>query len=153
MHKIVAQALLQKNLTIAIAESCTGGLVSSSLTDTPGSSKYFILGIIAYANKAKIKILNVSEETIVKHGAVSKETALELANNVRHLAKTNIGLGITGIAGPGGGEHLKPVGTVFIAVAIGHRLYFKKFIFKGNRLKIKKSAAQAALKLLHECLD
>lgn len=153
MQKIIAEALTEKKLTIAVAESCTGGLISSSLTNIPGSSKYFMFGIVAYSNDVKIRILHVLEETILKHGAVSKETALEMANNVRHLAKTNIGLGITGIAGPSGGEPLKPVGTVFISVAVGHRLYFKKFIFKGGRLKIRKAATEAALKILFECVE
>lgn len=152
MSKIIAKILTEKNLTISVAESCTGGLISSALTDIPGSSKYFILGVIAYSNDMKIKLLNVLEETILKHGAVSKETALEMANNIRHLGKTNIGIGITGIAGPEGGEPSKPVGTIFISVAVGHHLYFKKFIFKGGRLKIRKKAAEAALELLHECL-
>lgn len=153
MQKIIAKTLTTRNLTIAVAESCTGGLVSSYLTDIPGSSKYFMLGVVAYSNDIKTKLLNVSEDTIQKHGAVSKETALEMANNIRHLAKTNIGLSITGIAGPQGGEHLKPVGTVFICVAIGHHLYFKKYIFNGGRLKIRQQAAKTALKLLHECLE
>ncbi|MFH1691281.1 MAG: CinA family protein [Candidatus Omnitrophota bacterium] len=153
MQKIIADTLTKKNLTIAVAESCTGGLISSELTDIPGSSKYFMFGIVAYSNDIKTEILNVAKETILKHGAVSKETALEMANNVRHLAKTNIGLGITGIAGPAGEEPLKPIGTVFISIAVGHHLYFKKFIFKGSRLKIRKSATKAALKLLYECLN
>ncbi len=152
MQNILAKTLTNRKLTIAVAESCTGGLISSYLTDIPGSSKYFMLGIIAYSNGIKIKLLKVLEETILKHGAVSKETALEMANNIRHLAKTNIGLGITGIAGPGGSEHLKPVGTIFISVAIGHRVYFKKFMLKGGRLKIRKIAAKTALKFLYECL-
>lgn len=151
-EKTLARILARKKLTIAVAESCTGGLISHSLTNIPGSSAYFLLGVVAYANEAKQKLLNVSAETIRKHGAVSKETALELAVNVKHLAGANIGLGITGIAGPGGGEPSKPVGTVFIAASIGHNMYFKKFVFSGNRLKIKDLAKDAALKLLLTCL-
>jgi len=152
MEKILARILTKKKLTIAVAESCTGGLISHSLTNIPGSSKYFLLGITAYANETKTRLLNVDPETIRKHGAVSKETALELAANVKHLASANIGLGVTGIAGPGGGEPFKPVGTVFVAASIGHNIYFKKFVFSGNRLKIKNLAKDAALKLLLTCL-
>lgn len=150
----IARILTKKKLTLAVAESCTGGLVSDALTNIPGSSRYFLLGVVAYANEAKIKLLNVAPETIRKHGSVSKETALELALNVKHLAGANIGLGITGIAGPGGGAPSKPVGTVFIAVNIGHHIYFKKFKFPtgGGRLKVKKLAKDAALKLLEICL-
>ncbi len=149
----VAHILTRKKLTLSIAESCTGGLVSHSLTNIAGSSKFFICGISAYSNETKIKILGVSADTIKKHGAVSKETALELANNVRHLTKTNVGIGITGIAGPGGASAIKPVGTVFIAIAVGHHEYFKKFLFKGSRTKIKTQAKDAALYLLKECLQ
>jgi len=149
----VARILTKKRLTLALAESCTGGLVADSLTNIPGSSKYFTLGIIAYANETKIKLLNIPAEVLKQHGAVSKETALLLAKNVKQLGHTDIGIGITGIAGPGGASPSKPVGIVFIAVSIGHHNYFKKFNFSGNRLKIKHLAKDAALQLLLECLS
>ncbi len=152
IEKEIAKLLTKKNLTIAVAESCTGGLVSNSLTDIPGSSKYFILGLTAYANEAKIKIAGVKPETIKDFGVVSKETALELSKNIKHLAASNIGIGITGIAGPKGGSASKPVGTVFISISVGHHDFFKKFIFNGDRLSIKKQAKDAALLLLKECL-
>ncbi|HAJ56956.1 MAG TPA: competence protein ComA [Candidatus Omnitrophica bacterium] len=152
IEKTISDILTKKKLTLSVAESCTGGLLSHSLTNIPGSSKYFICGVVAYSNETKIKVLNVAHDTLKEHGAVSKETALALANNIRHITGTNIGIGITGIAGPGGGSALKPVGTVFIAVAIGHHMYFKKFRFSGNRLKIKSQAKDAALNLLKECL-
>ncbi|MBI5873737.1 MAG: CinA family protein [Candidatus Omnitrophica bacterium] len=152
IEQIIARILSNRHLTLSVAESCTGGLVSHSLTNIPGSSKYFVCGVVAYSDKTKIKLLKIPALTLKQHGAVSKETALKLANNVRHLAKTNIGIGITGIAGPGGGSASKPVGTVFIAIAIGHREYFKKFKFSGTRLKIKTCAKDAALQLLKECL-
>jgi PncC family amidohydrolase len=153
LEKSIAEILIQKKLTLAVAESCTGGLISDSLTNIPGSSQYFMLGVIAYSNEAKIDILNVSPETIHSRGAVSKEVALELATNVKHLGKANIGLSVTGIAGPGGATPLKPVGTVFISVSIGHNHYFKKFMFSGNRQRIKNQSKDAALKLLLECLQ
>ncbi len=149
----VARILTKKRLTLALAESCTGGLVADSLTNIPGSSKYFTLGIIAYANEAKIQLLNIPAEVLKQHGAVSKETALLLAKNVKQLGHTDVGLGITGIAGPGGASPSKPVGIVFIAVSIDHHNYFKKFNFSGNRLKIKHLAKDAALQLLLECLS
>lgn len=153
IEKIVARVLTQKKLTLALAESCTGGLVADSLTNIPGSSKYFALGIVAYSNKAKIKLLNIPGEVLRQHGAVSKETALLLAQNVKRLGQADIGLGITGIAGPSGATSLKPVGIVFIAVSLGHHNYFKKFNFSGTRLKIKRLAKDAALALLIECLS
>ncbi len=152
IEKTIARVLTNKKLTLALAESCTGGLVADSLTNIPGSSKYFILGIVAYSNEAKVKLLNIPGDILKQHGAVSKETALMLAQNVKRLGQTDVGLGITGIAGPGGATPSKPVGLVFIAVSLGHYNYFKKFNFSGNRLKIKRSAKDAALHLLLECL-
>ncbi len=152
LEKTIAKILLKKKLTLAVAESCTGGLLAHALTNIPGSSKYFLFGIVAYSNESKIKLLGVSPQILKEHGAVSKEMALELAKNARHLGQANIGIGITGIAGPTGAMPLKPVGIVFIAISIGHNLYFKKFIFSGNRLKIKEAAKNAAFGLLKECL-
>jgi nicotinamide-nucleotide amidase len=152
MEKKATEILLKRKLTIAVAESCTGGLVADSLTNIPGSSSYFICGIVAYANSAKIKLLHVKPQTLKKHGAVSQETAIELARNIKRLAKTSIGLSTTGIAGPGGGTEAKPVGTVFMAIAIGRHAYFKKYLFSGNRLDIKHQAKNASLQLLYECL-
>jgi nicotinamide-nucleotide amidase len=153
IERTIVRILGKKKLTVAIAESCTGGLISHALTNVPGSSRVFLCGVVAYANAAKSKILGVKHETLELHGAVSQETALELAQNIRRLAASDIGLGITGIAGPDGGSLAKPVGTVFIAVSIGPRTYFKKFNFSGTRLKIKTSAKEAALHLLQECLE
>ena len=152
IEKTVARILTQKKLTLALAESCTGGLVADSLTNIPGSSKYFILGIVAYSNETKIRLLNVPREALVQHGAVSKEIALLLAQNVKRLGQADVGLGITGIAGPGGASSSKPVGIIFIAVSLGHHNYFKKFKFSGTRLKIKRLAKDSALALLLECL-
>ncbi|MCM8795528.1 MAG: CinA family protein, partial [Candidatus Omnitrophica bacterium] len=109
-------SLLKKQKTIAVAESCTGGLVSYLLTQNPGSSRYFLLGIVAYSNEAKEKILNVPPSLIFKKGAVCKEVAFFLAENVRKITQADFGIGLTGIAGPTGGTKRKPVGTVFIAI-------------------------------------
>jgi nicotinamide-nucleotide amidase len=148
----IAHILIRRGQTLSIAESCTGGLISHTLTNIPGSSRFFVLGVIAYANVAKHKILGIRLSTIKKHGAVSKETAMEMAQGVRRISRSSIGIGITGIAGPTGGSRLKPIGTVFVSVATGSRAYFKKFRFKGPRASVKKQAATAALELLRECL-
>ncbi len=152
MERELSKLLLRRRLTIAVAESCTGGLISHSLTNIPGSSRYFLQGIVAYANEAKTSLVGVDRETLKIHGAVSQEAALELALNVKRQSGAHIGLGVTGIAGPSGGTKTKPVGTVFIAVAAGHRLFFKKYLLKGSRLKIKTQAKDAALRLTLECL-
>lgn len=152
MERRVIEILVRCKLTIAVAESCTGGFISHSLTNVPGSSAVFLGGIVAYSNSVKTGLCGVSTKTIATHGAVSQETALELARGVRRRLKAKIGLGVTGVAGPGGGSTLKPVGTVFIAIATGRRLFFKKYAFKGSRLEIKEKTKKAALKLLLECL-
>jgi PncC family amidohydrolase len=140
--------LLKSGKTISTAESCTGGLLSSMLTELSGSSKYFILGVVSYSNAAKTNILNISAGTIQKNGAVSKEVALLMAKNIRKIAKTDFGIGITGIAGPTGGSKDKPLGTVFIAISDKNKSVCKKFVFKGNRWSIQKQAASKALQLL-----
>ena len=143
----------KRKLTIAVAESCTGGLISSSLTDIPGSSGYMAGGVIVYSNRAKTRLLSVPADVILKYGAVSEQTALAMARNVRRLFKTDIGLSVTGVAGPGGGSALKPVGTVFISISLKNQAYFKKFHFRGTRRKIKKRSQYAAFELLKECLN
>ncbi len=146
----------KKLKTIAVAESCTGGLLSSTITDVSGSSAYFKMGIVAYSNEAKEKLLGVSFRHCegAKHpkqsqecDAVSKRVAIAMAKGVRCLAGTDIGVGITGIAGPTGGTKEKPVGLVYIAVATGSKTIAKEFHFKGPRKKIKLQAVKAALTL------
>lgn len=156
IENIVKQAgkfLLKNNLTVAVAESCTGGLTSSLLTKIPGSSKYFILGIVAYHNRSKIRILKVPASLLIKKGAVSQEVAVRMAKSVRNLAKTDFGIGITGIAGPGGEVPTKPVGTVFIALASKNKATCKKFFFLGNRSMVRKKAALKSLELLTQILQ
>ena len=144
--------LIKGRKTLAIAESCTGGLVSSLITQNPGSSRYFILGVVVYSNKAKETILKIPQSVIARYGAVSKNVASLMAKSVRKIAKTDFGIGITGIAGPTGGTQKKPVGTVFIAVDSKNKGLSKKFLFKGNRNTIRKKAALKSLELLKEAL-
>lgn len=144
----IAKILSQSKKTLAIAESCTGGLLANRLTDIPGSSAFFWLGIIAYDNKAKTKLLKIPSVIIKKHGAVSLEVARLMAQNVRKILRTDLGIGITGIAGPTGGTRTKPVGLVFIAVASKQKALAHQFIFKGSRSAIKAQASQKAMELL-----
>lgn len=144
----VGNILRKKKLTIAVAESCTGGLISSRITDVSGSSSYFKLGIIAYSNRIKESILGVSNISIQKFGAVSKEVALEMANGARRIGKTNVGIGVTGIAGPWGGTKLKPLGLVYIALVKDKKKIVREFHFKGSRKSIKSQASQAAFKII-----
>ncbi len=144
----VAGKLTEKKLTVSLAESCTGGLVGHILTNIAGSTAWFQGGVIAYNNSVKENILGVSPGTIKKHGAVSKETAMELACGARGKLGSDIAVAITGIAGPGGGTEEKPVGTVFVAVTDGRGLITKRLDLKGARAEIKEQAARAALKEL-----
>jgi nicotinamide-nucleotide amidase len=148
IHKL----LIKKRETISVAESCSGGLVSNLLTLPSGSSSYFLLGIVAYSNTAKTAVLNIPPSLIAKEGAVSKKVASAMAKSIRKIAKSDFGIGITGIAGPTGATKNKPVGTVFIAVDATNRNICKKFLFKGNRLQIRKKAAIKALELLKEVI-
>lgn len=148
----IHKSLLKAGKTIAVAESCTGGLLSQLLTSNAGSSDYFVFGAVTYSNRSKETVLGIPRGTIEKKGAVSKEVALKMARAVRLLAKTDFGIGITGIAGPSGGTPVKPVGTVFIAVDAQKKLICKKFIFKGNRQAIRQKAALKALGLLRTLL-
>ncbi len=149
----VARLFIRKKWSLAVAESCTGGLITHSLTNIPGSSRYLRGGLIAYANDLKQRILHVDPRTIGRHGAVSQETAIEMAIGVRRLTRSHAGLAVTGIAGPGGGTPTKPVGTVFIACSAGRHVYFKKFHFTGSRRAVKDKTRRAALAFLLECLS
>jgi nicotinamide-nucleotide amidase len=152
LEQKLAKILIKQKKTLAAAESCTGGLLADLLTNIPGSSAFFWLGLVVYDNKAKEQILKVSPSIIKQKGAVSEETAIAMAKNVRELLKTDLGIGITGIAGPGGGSKDKPVGLVFIALASSKNTLVEKFLFKGPRLKIKRQSAQAALRMLLKSL-
>lgn len=152
IEEAVAKILTKKRLTIAVAESCTGGLVSNRLTDVSGSSKYFMMGVVAYSNESKENMLGVSQKTLKRHGAVSKQTALEMARGIKYLASTDTGLGITGLAGPTGGTKRKPVGLVYIALVTAKKQLSRKFRLKGSREEIKFQASQAALDLIRRSL-
>lgn len=142
------KALEAKKLTLSLAESCTGGLLANRLTNIPGSSKVFLLGVIAYANSAKCRLLKIPEKIIQSYGAVSRPTVRLMSESARRLGGSDLGIGITGIAGPGGAAKNKPVGTVFIAVSSSRKTLVKKFFFKGSRLQIKKQAANKAIQML-----
>jgi nicotinamide-nucleotide amidase len=148
LEEKVFKKFTQHRQTLAIAESCTGGLIGDRLTNVAGASAFFLLGIIAYDNAAKTKILGVPAAFLKKHGAVSSSVAKAMAQGVRKLLKTDYGLAVTGIAGPSGGSKAKPVGLVFIAVTTRQKTIVKKLLFKGTRLDIKSQACQTALKML-----
>ena len=149
----IIQKLIQKQKTLTIAESCTGGLLAARLTDVPGASDVFKLGVITYSNDAKIHILNVPAKVIQKKGAVSDEVATIMARNARQIHNTDFGIGITGIAGPGGGTKSKPVGLVFVAVATDWETLCIKCQFEGTRAQIRLQAVKQAIKLLLEFLE
>ncbi len=148
----VHDLLIKNKKTIAVAESCTGGGLSNLLTRVTGSSQYFILGVVAYSNGAKKNILKIPHSIIVKYGAVSKNVARLMAKSIRKIAKTDLGIGITGIAGPAGGTIQKPVGTVFIAIDSKNKRICKKSHLRGNRVAIRKGAALETLELLKRIL-
>ncbi|MGE5558353.1 MAG: competence/damage-inducible protein A [Bacillota bacterium] len=146
---VVARLLEEKGFSISAAESCTGGLFSDMLTDVPGISRFFSGGVVAYDNSVKEAVLGVRPQTLNKHGAVSCETAAEMAEGVRHLLHTDLGIGITGIAGPGGGTPEKPVGLAFISLALpGGEVRTEKHRFPWGREANKLAASKAALALL-----
>ena len=148
LSKKFVKTLTKKKLTISFAESCTGGLLSSTITSISGSSKIFTVGLITYSNAAKIKLLKVPKKTILKYGAVSYETCHSMVKNLNKISKSSISISITGIAGPKGGTKRKPVGLVYIGVKIGKKIIVKKYIFKKrNRAYIQKSTVSKVLEL------
>ena len=148
LEQKVSVKFIERGQTLSLAESCTGGLIGDRLTNIPGASAFFLLGIIAYDYAAKTKLLKVPSLLLKKHGAVSSQVASMMAQGVRKILKTDYGLGVTGIAGPGGATKTKPVGLVFIALSTRQRTIVKKCLFKGTRLAIKNQACQTALKML-----
>ncbi|MDQ3798986.1 MAG: competence/damage-inducible protein A [Acidobacteriota bacterium] len=148
MEEVIGKLLADAGKTLALAESCTGGLIAQRLTEISGSSRYFIEGVVAYANEAKIRTLNVAPELIEKHGAVSAQVAEAMANGMRERAQTDYAVSITGIAGPGGGSEEKPVGLVFIGYADESATKSFKIILPGDRELIRWRASQAALDYL-----
>jgi PncC family amidohydrolase len=152
LEKEVGELLKKLGLTLAVAESCTGGLLAHRITNIPGSSDYFMGGVVAYSNQVKNALLKVSEETLSTHGAVSRETAIQMAKGVRELLGTDIGIGITGIAGPGGATPTKPVGLVYVALSAPDHEECHQFLWQGHRIQNKRLSTEAALKMLLDYL-
>ena len=147
--KSLVNNLIKKNIKISFAESCTGGLLASSVTSTSGASKIFNLGLVTYSNQSKIKILKVSKNIIKKYGAVSHECCLAMVNNLSKISKAKINVSVTGIAGPKGGTKQKPVGLVFIGIRKGNKTQINKCLFKSKkRSSIQKAAVKKALNLI-----
>ena len=145
----IVNVLRKKGLKISFAESCTGGLLSSSITSISSSSKVFTIGLVTYSNQSKISLLKVPKKIISKHGAVSYETCLSMVKNLNKISKTNISVSITGIAGPKGGTKKKPVGLVFIGIKKGNKTLVKKYLFKNKkRSSIQKVTVNKALNLI-----
>ena len=152
LEESVGRLLRERGWTIAVAESCTGGLISQRLTSISGSSDYFDRGLVTYSNRAKMELLGVPAETLESFGAVSRETALAMAAGVRERSRTDIGLSSTGIAGPTGGSPEKPVGTVWIGLSGPDGDDAELFRFPGQRSQVTMQAAEAALSRLHRYL-
>ncbi|MBS3749556.1 MAG: CinA family protein [Candidatus Thermoplasmatota archaeon] len=146
----IAELLTDKKLTVATAESCTGGLLGHVLTSVSGSSVYYDRGIISYTNQAKQELLNVSLDLLQEYGAVSKQVARSMAKGVRKNAKADIGVSTTGIAGPTGGTKKKPVGLVYIGLSTRKKTVVNRFVFDGDRLENKDSTCIEALRLLQK---
>ena len=147
--KKIVNLLKRKKLKIAFAESCSGGLLSSSITSVSGSSKVFTLGLVAYSNQSKTKVLKVKKNIIRKYGSVSKPVCLAMVKNLNKISKTNISVSITGIAGPSGGTKIKPVGLVYIGIKRDNRAEVKKYLFKNKgRAYIQKAAVNRSLGLI-----
>ena len=153
LNKRIITLLKRKKLKLAIAESCTGGMLSSSFTSISGASKVFLIGLVTYSNQAKMKILKVPKKIIQKHGAVSVQCCLSMVNNLSKISKSNIAISITGIAGPKGGSIRKPVGLVFIGVKRNKKIMINKFFLKSKkRNKIQKAAVKKALELISKVI-
>ena len=145
----IVKLLTNKNLKMSFAESCTGGLLASSITSISGSSKVFTVGLVTYSNQAKINILKVPKRIIMKHGAVSYETCLSMVKNLNKISKTNITVSITADAGPNGGTKKKPIGLVYIGIKKANKTLIKKFLFKSKKRNlIQKATVNQAFKMI-----
>ncbi|MBU1626648.1 CinA family protein [bacterium] len=143
--KRIFEKLEVDKLTLSVAESCTGGLIANWITDVPGSSRYFMGGVVSYSNDAKIDVLKVERDLIIRYGAVSEQVASQMAEGARRVMKADIGVSTTGIAGPDGGTAEKPVGLCYIGISFEERTNVQKHIFQGSRLQIKEAASLQAL--------
>ena len=153
LEELVARLLTEQGLTIAVAESCTGGLIAHQLTNVSGSSAYFIGGVVAYANEVKELVLGVSGETLSAYGGVSEETVREMARGARRLFDTDVAISAAGIAGPTGGTPHKPVGLVYVALAAQDFERCERHLFQGQRLRNKWQTSEAALEMLRQYLE
>ncbi|MCH8094414.1 MAG: CinA family protein [Chloroflexi bacterium] len=149
----LGSALNSRGWTLALGESCTGGLIAHRITEIPGSSEYFLGGVVAYSNLIKESLLNVQPETLKAVGAVSEETAREMARGAREVMRAAVGVSVTGIAGPGGATEGKPVGLTFISVSTPDGEWVERHVFEGDRHANKQASAEAALKLLLQVLS
>ena len=153
MGQTIVKKLIKKRLKISFVESCTGGLLSSAITSVNGSSKVFIIGLVAYSNQSKINLLKVSKNIIRKYGAVSKQVCLAMLKNISKIARTKMSVSITGIAGPSGGTIKKPVGLVYIGIKKANKIKIKKYLFKNKgRSYIQKTAVSKSLGLILNAL-
>ena len=150
---VIVDRLASMNMTVATAESCTGGLIASSIVDIAGASDCFNEGYITYSNEAKMRNLSVKESTLMQYGAVSTQTAKEMAMGVRKKAHADFGIASTGIAGPGGGSPEKPVGLVYIACAYDDKCQVRQLNLSGDRSQVRHQAVDEALQLLSDCMD
>lgn len=149
----VTEALVSRGLRLGVAESCTGGLLAARLTDPPGASRFLLGGAVVYANQAKESMLGVRTETIAAYGAVSGKVAAEMERGVRRVTGAEVGVAITGVAGPDGGTPDKPVGTVWIAVGAGDRSRVERFHFEGARPEIRDASVEAALEMIRALVE
>jgi nicotinamide-nucleotide amidase len=152
LEEIIDDLLVKNKKSLSVAESCTGGLIAGRITDVPGSSRYFRMGVVAYSNKSKADILKVNRKSLISYGAVSEQVAGEMAEGIKKTSGSDIALSVTGIAGPGGGTKKKPVGLVYIALVSGRKKEVKKFVFPGDRKYIKFKISQAALDMIRQSL-
>ncbi len=153
LEEIIGSLLRERGLKLAVAESCTGGLIGHRITEVPGSSDYFQGGVIAYAYEAKVALLGVSWDSLHVHGAVSREVALEMARGARQALSADLAVSVTGIAGPGGGLPNKPVGTTWIGLAAPQGAWARLYCFPGDRSRNKAASSEAALQLLLDYLN
>jgi len=153
LENYLGELLLRRHLHLAVAESCTGGLVGHLITNVPGSSQYFLGGVMVYSNEIKMKLLGVRQLTLLKHGAVSRETVLEMAAGVRKALAADIGAAISGVAGPAGGTPEKPVGLTWIGLSAPGVEAAWSFTWPGDRLAVKEQSAEQVLRLLIDYLE
>jgi PncC family amidohydrolase len=153
VERAIGRLLLKRRMTLAVAESCTGGLIGDRLTNVPGSSRYFVGGVIAYSNGAKATALGVKKQTLEKWGAVSEPTVREMAAGACRRFRAQAGVAVSGIAGPGGGTKVKPVGLVYVCVRAGRRIAVERHQFRGGRRAVKEQSSEAALQLCRQVLE